>query len=69
MTDLGAFAPIGTENHLAVAATCLITVVLRELVGLPLLGGAGTNLDFGLDSHHVVLVLEDGKKSVPDFHH
>jgi len=43
MTDPGEFAPIGTENDLA-AAACLITVILRELVALPLPGGTGTNL-------------------------
>jgi len=40
MADPGAFAPIGTENDLA-AAPCLITVILRKLVALPLPGGAG----------------------------
>ena len=58
MTDSGALAPIGTENDLS-AAACLITVFLRELVAPPLPGRAGTNQDFDLDGHHVVLVLED----------
>ena len=58
MADPGAFATIGTENDLA-AAACLITVILRKLVALPLPSGPGTDLDFGLDGHHIVLVLED----------
>lgn len=34
-------------------------VAPRELVVFPAPVGAGTNLDFGLDGHHIVPVLED----------
>src|SRR5258706_15821418 len=58
MADPGTFATISTENDLA-ATSRLITVILRKLVTLPLPSGPGTNPDFGLNSHHIILVLED----------
>ncbi len=70
MTDPGALELISTENGLvfahvftttAAAAPGLIAVIPRELVALPLPVGAGTSPNFRLDSHHVVLVLENGR--------
>ena len=42
------------------AAPCLITVIPRELVALPLPGGAGTNLGTGLDGAHVFVLRMGG---------
>ena len=75
MTDPGSFGLIRTEHDtdiniahaLATTTTTssLIPMILNEQVALPPQGGAGTNLDFGLDSHYVlVLVLEDGRPSI-----
>ena len=69
---------MSTKHNIVVAhaltttatTACLITVILRKLVALPLPGGAGTNLDFGLDGHHA-FVLEDGRRAsgALSFHH
>src|SRR5258706_43300 len=71
MTNPGAFALISTEHDLffahaltttaTVAAASLIAIIPHELVALPLPVGAGTSLDFSLDSHHVALVFENGR--------
>src|SRR5258706_12356478 len=80
-TDPDAFALIGIENDLvfahvltttttAAAAAGLVVVVPSEMVALPLPVGAETSLDFHLDGHHVVFVLEDGRDACGalDFH-
>src|SRR5260370_42241628 len=69
MSDAGAFTLISTENDFVFAhiptttttATSLIAIIPHELVALPLPVGAGTSLDFSLDSHHVALVFENGR--------
>jgi len=71
MTNLALISSVNDLAAAAAAVACLITVFLRELVALPLPGGVRTNLDFGLDGHRVVLVLEDERdpSGALDFHH
>ena len=73
MTDPGAVALISTKYNpvfahvftttTTAAAAISIIAVPSELVALPLPVGVGTSLDFHLDDHHVVLVLE--RRSIP----
>src|SRR5258706_15172777 len=71
MTNLALISSVNDLAAAAAAVACLITVFLRELVALPLPGGVRTNLDFGLDGHRVVLVLEDERdpSGALDFYH
>ncbi len=59
MADPGALRTSALSTTSSSLAPSPPEVTLRELVALPLPGGAGTNLDFSLDGHHTV-VLEDG---------
>ena len=70
MTEPSAFVFICTEHDLVFARALtiittntvdLIAVSPRELVALSLMINVGTSLDIGLDCHHVVFVLKDGR--------
>ena len=76
MTDPGSFRLIHTEHDTNIniahalstttTTSSLIPMILNEQVALPPQGGAGTILDFGLDSHYVlILALEDGRPRFP----
>ena len=66
MTNTGGFGLIGTEHDIVVAHALTTTTGRLSHHGNPtrvgrasLPGGAGTNLDFGVDGHYV-LILETG---------